>query len=337
MSTGTRHDVKRALRISRTAMVLFAGPAILLLPGTTGCNVLAARPVVVVEREEWSFGPTPGTTLKTRHYQLHTTCTDRVFLELAPRVLESALIEYQKLIPLDAPLGDRMKIYLFASRMEWERFTRQTTGPRAATYLKIRSGGYEEGGITVLHYSRRGPTLSILAHEGLHQYLTMTGRRGVPAWLNEGLACYFEAFDLDKHDWPVFDPHANTIRRQNLREALEKNRIIPLAELLTMDAGSAVRGGEVRTQSYYAQLWGLMLYLQESPRVNPDAVNFRRLLAEIGTDQMREAGRLARTASSATDDQLISADEAVFRFYITHDLDGFESRYRAYLRQLAGL
>lgn len=322
---------------SRPALHLPGVLPFLLLLCSAGCDALVARPAVVVEREEWSFGRTPGTVLKTPHYQLHTTCTDRVFLELAPRVLETAFTEYQKLIPQDAPPGERMKIYLFASRMEWERFTRQTTGPRAATYLKIRSGGYEEDGVTVLHYSKRGPTLSILAHEGFHQYLTMSGRRGVPAWLNEGLACQFEAFDLDKHGWPVFDPKANTIRRQNLREALEKDRIIPLSELLTMDAGSAVRGGEVRTQSYYAQLWGLLLYLQESPRLNPDSVGFGRLLAEIGTEQMRQAGRLARTASVATDEQLISADEAVFRFYVTHDLDDFEKRYRAYLRTLAGL
>lgn len=319
---------------SRTLICVFA------LTLTGGCaRPFLARPPVVVQREAWTFRGVPGSVLTTSHYKLHTTCRDPMLLDALPRILEGAYVEYAKLVPPPAAASAPsrpMVSYVFATRDQWEAFTRRFAGDRSGTYLKIRSGGYEENGVTAAHYSRRNVTLSTLTHEGLHQYLSVTGRRDVPPWVNEGLACYFEAFELDDEGWPVFRPRENLLRRPNLREALRRNRLFRVEELVSMDAGRAVRAGEEHARVYYAQIWALTLYLSEPSLTNEDAHGFRKLLAELGTERMRLAAGGVRGAASPESRGSMSQGEAIFRYYITNDMAGFTQRYHAFMKKLAG-
>ena len=299
-----------------------------------GCQSGALTPQV--QRGLWTFRSSQGTTLTTPKYQIFTTCRDSALLDALPRILEGAAKAYAQLVPANPPLDRRMQTYLFANRAQWEAFTRDFAGARAPTYLMIRSGGYEEDGVAVAYYTRRADTLSVVTHEGFHQYLSATQRRHVPAWLNEGLACYFESFEMDGDGWPVFKPRDNRLRLPHLRDAVQAGRLYPLPELLSIDAGHAVSSGEERTRTYYAQLWALTLFLLEPDRVNPDAAGFRRMLAELGTEQMRLRGQGVQLAAAAAD-RVPPPEEAVFRYYITHDLDGFSRRFEAYARKLAGL
>jgi hypothetical protein len=304
--------------------------------GVAGC-LGPSHPTIDAAREPWSYGPFAGHRLTTPHYQIFTTVRDPVMLDAIPKVLEGAYAEYRRLIPGDEFSGTPMQTYLFADRGQWEAYTKKATGARAPTYLKIRSGGYEENGVTISHYSRRGTTLSVLAHEGLHQYLTRSGRREVPAWLNEGLATQFEAFDLDGNGWPVFDPRRNTMRCQHLRDALKHDRLYKLGELLSLDAGAAIRAGEERSRTFYGQVWALTLFLRDPPAATRDAPGFRRLLAGMGTPEMREEVGRYRSALLAVDNSPMTFEEAAFRYYIAGDLDEFAARYEAFARKLVGL
>ncbi|MEE8169165.1 MAG: DUF1570 domain-containing protein [Phycisphaerae bacterium] len=300
-----------------------------------GCILPESRAPLIVQREAWSFGPFPGWILRTPNYEIRTTTKDSIVLDVVPRLLEGALEAYQELLPSQNPPAELLQTYLFADRGQWEAYTKWLTGPRAQTYLRIRTGGYEENGVTVSHYSRRGPTLSVMAHEGLHQYLTMTGRRRIPAWLNEGLATQFEAFTFDRAGWPIFSTRRNYRRRKSLRQALREDRLIPLQELLNTDAGSAIRGGGKQASAFYAQVWSLVLYLREASSQQPEAEGFRRLLADLGSPRMVALSQRYRSAASAVDGTVMTLEEAVFRQYITHDLNALESRYLEFARKLA--
>lgn len=315
----------------RHAIVLFP------LGWLAGCLMPLARPPVVTRQVAWSFHGVPGSVLTTPHYDLHTTCRDRTLLDALPKILEGSFAAYQKLVPVATPPDRPMVSYVFATRDQWEAFTREFAGARADTYMKIRTGGYEENGVTASHYSRRGVTLSVLAHEGLHQFLSCTGRRDVPPWLNEGLACYFEAFELNDDGWPVFNPKENLMRLPQLRTAIQRDRLFRVEELVSMDAGRAVRAGEEHARTYYAQIWALALFLTEPPRVNPDARGFEKLLKELGTEQMRLAAGGYRSAMPGDGRGVMSQSEAIFRYYITNDMTGFTRRYHAYMKKLAGL
>jgi len=298
-----------------------------------GCMGPAHAPMLV-EREPWDLGPIKGVVLRTAHYRLHTTCTDPHLLDALPKVIEGSYAAYRDLLPAREPDSFPWTSFLFVNRSQWESYTKKRTGERANTYLRIRSGGYEENGVTVSHYSRRGPTLSVMAHEGLHQYLTMTNRRGLPAWLNEGLACQFEAFELNAEGWPTFDARKNMMRKRHLRETLRAGQLYKLPELLATDAGKALRSGEERSRTYYAQVWSLVLFLRDDSLSNVYHIGFERLLAELGTPQMIDLAARYRTAAAATDNMQISQEEAVFRYYITHDLETFAKKYEEFAGEL---
>lgn len=317
----------RSERSSCRRRVLLAA----LLVGFGGCSSFSPPPRVVFETEDWTFHKAKGTKLISENYVLHTTCTNRPLLAALPAFMESSRAAYAALIPCDKPDVPRADSYLFQTRAQWERFTREFAGPRAATYLRIRSGGYSERGITVSHYSSRRATLSILAHEGLHQYLELTRGRNIPPWVNEGLACYFESFDLDPEGRADFNPVLNTLRLPALRNAVSRKQLLPLKEILATHAGLEVHKQTTQVSHYYAQEWSLVLYLLTNSMESPYDDKFRVLLQELGTETM---DRKARAYMAADTEGSMSYGEAVFRAYICDDLEKFQSDYERFLEDM---
>ena len=286
-------------------------------------------------REDWSFARSKGVRLTSEHYVLYTTCTSKSFVDALPGFLETCWRAYGELMPSPLVLERKLDVYLFQRRWEWERFTEQFNPERAGVYKRIRSGGYSERGITVSHYSSPRAALSVLAHEGLHQYLALTRGETVPPWLNEGLAAYFEAFDVDSEtNRPTFKPETNYLRTGSLREALAAHSLIPLERILATHAGLEIQERVAHVRSYYAQVWSLVLFLNRTDQDNTYRDGFVQLLREAGTEAM---DRRARAFLAADPEGRMSYGEAVFRAYITDDLSTFQTRYEAYLHKLLGL
>lgn len=307
---------------------------VIVLVAMAGCASHPPPPPVAVEQQDWAAPDgTTGIQLLTRHYDLRVTTRDTLLQEYLAPFMETAFAQYALLIPSTRESSERLVVYLFGTRPEWADFTRRTFPAQAHTYLHIHAGGFMDhaSATTVAYDLRRDRTLSLLAHEGLHQYVARHVPERIPAWLNEGLATQFEAFDL-RGDRPVFTPRRNFLRKNHLRAALgPEGEFIPLSELLRMHAGEAVveTGQTVRT--YYAQVWSMMLFLREGAD-GKYAEAFGKLLADAG------AGRIGTTVSgyrAATPDAASTSDgEVIFRRYITEDLGGFMSEYRAFARHL---
>lgn len=295
-------------------------------------SIAGPKPVEATQ-EAWTFGRSDGTLARSPHYVLHTTCKREQFVDALPAFMETCYDAYRELLPPMKEPNEPMKAYLFQSRGDWEQFTREFSPARAPTYLKIRRGGYSERGVTVSHYSSQRGTLSIMAHEGLHQYLEATGRGRIPAWINEGLACYFESFDL-MNGRPVFKPERNTLRAPFLREAVQRDDLIPLKEILGTNAGEAVHRTTGHVRSYYAQEWSLVLFLLSDKAPSEYRQGFQDLLDDLGSVTMEQR---ATSRLNALNNAGLSPGEAVFRIYITEDLDQFEADYRAYLVDLLQL
>ncbi len=272
----------------------------------------AEPPPPPAEQSDWQYGQSAGRRILTPHYELYTTVTDANLLAALPGALESAFAAYQSLQPDAAAPARRMPVFLFLRREEWEHFTKAFAGPRAALLLKIRAGGYMERGVTVVEYLSHQTTFPILAHEGLHQYLHHTLNRTAPAWLNEGLATQFEGQRFSRTGAIEFDARLNPLRRNALAEALVRDELLPLPELLTINAGHVVGGATRRIAAYYAQLWGLLLYLRE------------------GADGRYLAG--LQTALSALRRGNSAGGAELFRAHIADDLDAFEAEFRTFLR-----
>lgn len=296
-----------------------------------GCDA-GGKPVRVVEREWRSPVGTSGFELLTDHYTVRITSRDELLREAMPEFMETAYREYTRLIPpADEASDDPMMVYVFGRRQEWVLFTRQFAPGQADTYEHILSGGYMDHATatSVIWDVKRDYTLSLLAHEGLHQYLARHRPGPVPPWLNEGLATQFEDFDLVGFR-PEFRPQRNLMRRGTLREALiTPDDIIPLNRLLAMHAGEAIVQGGQGSRGYYAQVWALMLFLQDNRNYRS---GFSRLLTDAGTDRLRTNISAYRAATPAAADW--SDGEVVFRHYLTEHLEDFADEFLAYARRL---
>src|SRR3954452_22125160 len=113
--------MKRQRRLPRTLPSTFVAAILSLVfvgcqAGTSGPRRSWNGPAVAqpVKSEPWQYRTTPGQTLHTAHYAIHTTVSDDKFLDRLPQVMEGALEQYQLLAP-DVKLSDRpMDCYLFA-------------------------------------------------------------------------------------------------------------------------------------------------------------------------------------------------------------------------------
>jgi len=298
-----------------------------------GCRQPPAHQRLRVQTDQWRFGKTTGHRLLTDHYSIYTTVSDAATLQALPVFMETAHRRYASLLPPRNTSDRQMDCYLFATRAQWERFTRGFTGDQARVYLRIRAGAYTQGDTCVGYYIRRSVTLAVLAHEGMHQYINRHFGRQVPAWLNEGLATYCENYDW-VGDQPTFAPHTNRFRINNLREALVAGHLLPIDELLDIHAGHVLDSSRtVTVQSYYAQVWSVAMFLRHGP-VKAYRTGFKHLLADLGTPALAAA---ARAQTAATSDRRLSFGQAVFRHYITEDLETFTRLHLTYARHLSHL
>ena len=88
--------------------------------------------------EPWSDEYAPGITITTEHYHIHTTLLDPLMLRQVPGFMESAYRGYQDQLPKPIETKIKFTIYLFATREQWEDFTKKFTGRQWPMYLKIK-------------------------------------------------------------------------------------------------------------------------------------------------------------------------------------------------------
>ncbi len=291
----------------------------------SGCGAPKQRAPVPFETEPWTFASAPGYKLTTAHYEIYTTLRDQVLRDALPGFVEAAYENYARLVPpahadvaQPPSLGvERMKVYLFLSRGQFEAFTRHLTGPRAKVFLQVHNGGYSEHGVSVIEYVAHQITFPLFAHEGFHQYLYHYVNARIPAWLNEGLAVYCEGQRWSTQGIKEFDPWYNPMRRNDLAAGLAGNRLHPLRRLLETDAGRIIAGSNQSVAMYYGQVWALLLFLREGAG-GKYAAGLQRLLDGLNT--------------VGSERPALNPGEDLFRTFISDDLDTVEREYLDFMR-----
>lgn len=310
------------------AALMGLGAALVLL---SGCASLKGGPEHVAaayEAEPWEYGGQPGRKLTTTHYEIFTTLGDPNLVRTLPDLMETAFTRYQERVPAGRKPDARMQVYLFASRAQWADFTRRFTGPRAALFLKVRNGGYSERGVSVIEYTRHQTTFPLMTHEGFHQYVYHYVSDQVPAWLNEGLAVMYEGQRWIGSGAPLFDAWYNPARQNTLAEAVLANKLFPLSELLDTNAGNVVHRSSRTVGTYYAQLWALMLFMEEGAG-GKYAAGYRKMLASLSAPDLEQYARASFIWSPST---RYSFGEALFRAFVADDVEQFEAEFHDFLR-----
>ena len=319
--------------------------SILLALVCSGCGPVAesippGRSMSVqAESGPWHYAPGVGQVITTRHYRIYTSAENPTLLGCLGGFLEGAYEHYEHLTKMPGAQSDKpLDVYMLASRQQWARLTERIFGPRAP-HLSISAGGYCHKGVGVYWDLRNRATLSIAAHEGLHQFLHRRMRHRLPLSIEEGLAVSAEGFHIrSAENTVVFLPKHNPSRYGMLRKAIVNRRWITARRLLPMTAGDTITAMTEDTLAWYAQVWAMSVFLRDSEHYRQ---GFDRLLRDA------HAGRLHAAIDMPADayDELMKRGGTysrtvalpLFRHYITDDLDTFERRYAAFARKLAAL
>jgi hypothetical protein len=312
----------------------------LLLLALVGCADRKPDPRIApadlaVTESPWRYAGRTGKTLVTDHYRIHTTVTTENLLAALPQVVETAYRHYRWLVPTPREPAEKMEVYLFAQRGEFEHFTQQIAPQKAALLKQVRNGGYSEQGVSVIEYVSNEITFPLMTHEGFHQYLHHCVRPNVPAWLNEGLAVYCEGFRVTSAGVGSLDPELNPSRRNALAEALLRNQLIPLDELLRINAGHVISGPNRKIATYYAQAWMLMLFLEQYDWVDDEkrgkyTASFERLRQALANDDLETFAQAEHATSSRP---AYSFGQSLFASFVSPDFAAVEREYVRYMRR----
>lgn len=224
-------------------------------------NTLSPTPTTaVLSTEPWEFESNPGKVVRTTHYRIYTTSQSAVLTNRLADYLERSIDHYSTSIT-DLPRPTKkLDVYLMGSRPQWASLTRRLLGERADNPLAIGRGGYATQGVGVYFDIGLYDTLAIAGHEGWHQYTQRVFKDHLPIYLEEGFATWMEG-----HRWiearPTFTPYANRERYDQLRDAHNAGRTLPLRLLVTVDASQIQSISPTAILDYYAQVWALAHFL----------------------------------------------------------------------------
>ena len=287
----------------------------------------------------WDDGGCPGVCVCTERYRLRLAMKDTTFRDRIPAYMEACSEAYARaIVPLPVP-ADPMDLYVFASRAPWEAWTRRTLGDDAGLYLGLGRGGFTTDGVSVLYDLGRIDTLTILAHEGWHQFSQRSLKESLPTWLEEGLACWMEGTRMTRDGAPTpFRPWRNMERWSEARSAVREETVLPLQELLDTTPQACLERGKDELLSYYAQCWALVHFLNEGEggryrealqRMLSDAAAGRMQARLEGSPLLAKADPEARRRAARG-----RGGTLVMREYVRPDLARMDAEFRAFLSQV---
>lgn len=288
--------------------------------------------------QDWQNEFAPGVTITTKHYEIHTTLLEPLLLHNIPCFMESAYLAYQKQLPKPIESQTKYKIYLFGNRQQWEDFTKEFAGKNSHMYLKIKKGAYYLNGACVAFDIGRERTLSVLGHEGWHQFNSRHFAYRLPSWLDEGIATLFESTRHNNSSFS-FNPAHNLGRLGSLRKMLLSRRIIPLEKLISLNPGEVVAHADTdAVMAFYAQSYALIRFLREDgygKRLN----RYHNLLLDACDGKWPLESNLQRIASDRniplTTDWNRYVSQKLFTSYISEDYDKLQDEYIAFCKKIA--
>ena len=284
--------------------------------------------------EPWSKEHLPGITITTEHYHIHTTLLDPLMLRQVPAFVESAYRGYQDQLPKPIETKIKFTVYLFATREQWEDFTKKFTGRRWPMYLKIKKGAYYLNGACVAYNIGRKKTFSVLAHEGWHQFNSRHFTYRLPSWLDEGIAMHFEAFRYDKGRF-YFEPQRSG-RLGSLRRTLLTDNMIPLKQLIALNPGYVISDTD-SVIAFYAQAYALVRFLREEG-YGKRLVNYQNLLLAALRGNWPLEPPLRKIAADRniplTGRFNAFVSSKLFSLYIGEDIEQIEKEYLAFCKKM---
>ena len=287
--------------------------------------------------ETWENEYGPGLKLTTTHYEVFTTLLEPLMLRSVPAFLEAAYRNYNSQLAEPIETKTKFTVYLFATRQQWEDFTKSFAGDKAKMFFQIKAGAYYLNGACVTYNIGIERTFTALGHEGWHQFNNRLFKYRLPSWLDEGIAMLFEAHNSEQETFS-FEPADNTYRLNALKDTLAAKKMIPLRELIAINPGEVLAMNDSEAvMAFYSQSYALVRFLREADyekRLN----NYRQLLLDgmEGNWPLNEASR--KIAIDRNLPRTVQWNRAVgqllFQRYIGDDFGQIEKEYLTFCQQI---
>jgi hypothetical protein len=295
------------------------------------------KPPALNSVEVWENRYGPGLKLATAHYEIFTTLLKPSMLERIPEFVESAYRAYNRQLPDPVKAKSKSVIYLFADRRQWEDFTRSFAGEQAELFCRIKAGAYYYNGACVAYDIGSERTLSVLGHEGWHQFNDRNFAFRLPSWLDEGVATLFETHQFRDGTFH-FDPADNQYRLETLKKTLDEGKMTPLRELIATTPGDVLASDQTdAVRAFYSQSYAFVRFLREADSGRRLAA-YRRLLA----DGLRGRWPLDKISRKIAIDRSIPRSIlwnqivglTLFQEYISKDFEPVGREYMAFCQQI---
>jgi hypothetical protein len=122
----------------------------------------------------------------------------------------------------------------------------------------------------------------VMYHEYAHELFRLN-YRGLPLWLDEGLAEYWGFSDIHNQQAEVGRADPGTIR------LLQHSQLLPIATLVSLDSTSPLYNTQDHSGIFYAEAWAAVHYLSMSPELRSQHLLNKYLAALQQTDDPIEA------------------------------------------------
>jgi hypothetical protein len=325
-----RLSIPIRMALARLSVGLLAGLVV-------GCATTSADPVTWIvppaDSRVWidvDIRYPNARVVRTRHFEIFTTISDREFLLQLGQTMESALHVYQRIAPTArVDSAGPMQCFVFADRRQWAQFTAETAGEDAKVYLSINRGGYTLGNRFVAYYLGHAGTMSIASHEGWHLFVSRSFRTRPPPFLEEGIATLFEYVEWHRGG-ARFNLGRSNSRSEQLARALERNELLTLDQMFAMHAGDLVTEGFESVETFYAQNWAFARYLLEGDGGRHRAA-FDRFIADCVAGTVWYPDGYTPPPTGWSPAVVAPMLEHYFRIPISE----LERGYRAYVRTIA--
>jgi tetratricopeptide (TPR) repeat protein len=158
-----------------------------------------------------------------------------------------------KVLNLNEAALQPVTVVLFSSDKEMNAYKPLENGrPAKVAGLFVRCG--LGNFIEASSYFEDEQTRMVIYHESVH-WLTIVSATPLPLWLCEGLAETFSTFKINGTISRYGDPLPRHIARLN------REKMLPLKELLNIQQGSLLYNEGERTNIFYAESWAFVHYL----------------------------------------------------------------------------
>ncbi len=248
----------------------------------------------------------------SRYYRIHSDLDRPIIADYGKR-LDAMYDEYaRRLADFESPPRQKFVVHLFRKRSDYAKFTGNRVPNSAGIFIPSQRAlaGFEEG-------QGRAGLRQTLQHEAFHQFAWEVISPNLPIWLDEGLAQVFEEGVWTGNQFIL--GQVTPRRIADLQDDMRAGRTVSFKAFLDMsreDFQSRMKDPKTG-RAQYNQAWAMTHFL---------------IFAEDDAGRPRFRVRLL---SWLRDLHANKDPKQSFIDNFSSNIDGFESRYREWVEQLA--